>query len=229
MLPSLPRRPSERAERAPGRERDAVADGVGPVGVALGHLLDLASPEAVGRPLGGVAVGGCEDHAGAAEPRDGLGAVPPVEVTERRRHLDAQHEAAAELARFREPRLKAGHLVQGGELVEDHPDAPLALLGEREHGVDRDLEPGRDETAQARMLVAARGEEQEAPAVPAAVLLADPVPDREGLPGIGQELERGKVGREHGAHRERGLRVLGIDDRLRDRAYTIGAPSVLSI
>ena len=65
------------------------------------------------------------------------------------------------------------------------------------------------------MLVAARGQEQEA----VLVLLADPIPNRERLALIRQELQRPEVGRQHGAHRERGLRVLRIDDRLRDRAF----------
>ena len=64
------------------------------------------------------------------------------------------------------------------------------------------------------MLVAARGQEQE----PAALLVGDPLPDREGLAGIGQELQRREVGGQHGAHAERGLRVVGIDDRLGDGA-----------
>ncbi len=53
-----------RAQLALGRERDAVADGVGAVGEPFGHLLDLAAPEAVGRPLHGVAVGCGKHHAG---------------------------------------------------------------------------------------------------------------------------------------------------------------------
>ena len=68
------------------------------------------------------------------------------------------------------------------------------------------------------MLVAARGQEQEASTVPGAVLARYPLPDREPRAGIGQELERGEVRGQHGAHAERGLRVVGIDDRLRDRA-----------
>ena len=44
------------AQLAARHERHAVADGIGAVGVALRDLLDLAAPEAVGRPLGGVAV-----------------------------------------------------------------------------------------------------------------------------------------------------------------------------
>ena len=151
----------QRAQLALGRQRDAVADGVGAVGEALGDLLDLGAPEAVGRPLGGVAVGGCEHHAGAAEPRDGLGAVPPIEVAQRRDDLDAEHEAAAELARFGKAGLERGHLVQRRQLVEDDPDPPAVVLFEREQRVDRDLEPGRDEAPQGCMLVAARGEEQE--------------------------------------------------------------------
>ena len=109
--------------------------------------------------------------------------------------------------------------MQGRQLVEDHPDPPPVVLGERQHGVDRDLQPGRDQPAQARMLVSPGREEQEAAAVRGPVLLADPVPDREGLAGIGQELQGREVRREHGAHRERGLGVLRIDDRLRDRAF----------
>ena len=34
------------------------------------------------------------------------------------------------------------------------PDAPAVVLGQRQHGVDRDLQPGRDQPAQAGMLVA---------------------------------------------------------------------------
>ena len=53
----------------------------------------------------------------------------PVEVAQCRGDLDAEHEAAAELARFGEPRLERRHLVQRRQLVEDHPDAPPVVLG----------------------------------------------------------------------------------------------------
>ena len=81
--------------------------------------------------------------------------------------------------------------------------------------VDRDLQPGRDQAAQAGMLVAARGQEQE----PVPVLPCRSNPGSRTACPIGQELQRAEVGGQHGAHRERGLRVLGIDDRLRDRAF----------
>ena len=72
-----------------------------------------------------------------------------------------------------------------------------------------------------RTNVAARGQEEEAAAVigavPAAVFPGDPVADRERRAGIGQHFQRAQMGGQHGAHRERGLRVLRIDDRLRDR------------
>ena len=64
------------------------------------------------------------------------------------------------------------------------------------------------------MLVAARGQEEKA----VAILVGDPLADREGRAGIGQEFERADIGGEHGAHGEGGLRVLGIDDRLGDGA-----------
>ena len=206
-------RERERPELAARRQAHPVADGVGAVGIALGYLLDLAAPEAVGRPLRRVPVRRGQHHAGAAEPRDGLGAVPAVEVAQRRSDLDPEHEAAAELARLGEAGLERGHLVQGGQLVEDHPDAPPVVLGQRQHGVDRDLKPGRDQPAQGRVLVAPGREEQEA--LP--VLVRDPIPDREGLALVGQELEGGEIGGQHGAHAERGLGVVGIDDGLRDR------------
>ena len=53
---------------------------------------------------------------------------------------------------------------------------------------------------------------------PVPVLVGDPLPDRERLALVRQELECGQVGRQHGAHRERGLGVVGVDDGLRDRA-----------
>ena len=62
------------------------------------------------------------------------------------------------------------------------------------------------------MLVGARGEKQEA----AAVFVGDPVADRERGANVGKHLERAEMGGQHGADAERGLRVLGIDDGLRD-------------
>ena len=119
----------QRAQLALRRERDPVADRVGAVGEAFGHLLDLRAAEGGGRPARGVLVGRGQHHPGAAEPGDGLGAVPAVEVAERGDHLDAEHEAAAELARFGEPGLERGHLVEGGELVEHDPHpAPVVLV-----------------------------------------------------------------------------------------------------
>ena len=67
---------------------------------------------------------------------------------------------------------------------------------------------------QARVLVAPGGEEQE----PRFVLLAHPVPDREGLARIGQELEGAQVRGQHGPDREGGLGVLGVHDGLGHRA-----------
>ena len=119
----------QRPELAARRQAHPVADGVGAVAEPLGDLLDFAAAQAVGRPLRGVAVGRGQHHAGAAEARDGLRTVPPVEVAERRCDLDAEHEAAAELARLGETGLQGRHLVQGGELVEDHPDAPVRRPG----------------------------------------------------------------------------------------------------
>ena len=116
------------------RQRDAVADGVGAVGEALRDLLDLCPPEAFGGPCGGVLVGRGEHHAGAAEAGDGLGAVAAVEVAQRRDHLDAEHEAAAELAGLGEAGLERRDLVQGRQLVEPIQSGARPA-GERQQGV----------------------------------------------------------------------------------------------
>ena len=56
------------------------------------------------------------------------------------------------------------------------------------------------------------------PAQEPARLVGDPLADRERPSLVGQHLERAEMRGQHGAHREGGLRVLGIDDRLHDRA-----------
>ena len=80
--------------------------------------------------------------------------------------------------------------------------------------VHSDLEPGGDEPSQARVLVAPGGQEQE----PGFVLPAHPVPDREGLSRIGQELKGAQVRGQHGPDREGGLGVFGVHDGLGHRA-----------
>ena len=104
--------------------------------------------------------------------------------------------------------------------VSVHPDAayqgvPLSVRArQREQRVDRDLQPGRDQAPQTGVLVAARGQEQGT----SASLALDPLPDGEGRPVVRKQVHGADIGGEHGAHRERGLRVLGIDDGLGDGA-----------
>ena len=180
----------------------------------MGVFLHLAPPQALGRPSGRLLVGRGQHHPGAAQPGYRLRPVLSVQVAQGRDHLDPEHEAPAELAGLGQPRLEARHLVEGGQLVQDHPDPARVVLMEGEERVHRDLQPGGDEPPQARVLVAPGGQEQE----PGPVLPAHPVPDREGLARIGQELQRSQVRGEHGPDRKRGLGVVGVHDGLGHRA-----------
>ncbi|EEF25370.1 conserved hypothetical protein [Ricinus communis] len=119
-----------------------------------------------------------------------------------------QHAASAIFAGASEEIGQRRELLEGGKLVDDTIEPPVAIGGQAHDRADRDIEPDSDERPQRRKLIGFDRDEEPAPISP----LLNPVADRKPILGIVEIAEaahdRCKLGLDAG----RGPFAFGADE-----------------